>query len=202
MPLENAQAPNAAIKLVRQVLQVSAFGGQFQLPKLAAAVPQSLFVSFPHRCVHLPLSAIRRSFQKLSACTVPMGWRFLVQQRKTGTLGSVAIETFDAIASITAIEVSSGRFALGEMNEGPFVQGSEIAARRAEKLNAVREQQYEAVLLAAPAVHVVALWLSSKNGGNDILLPIPPLAVGLVPYEPIDEADFLKILSGLAKSVG
>jgi hypothetical protein len=187
----------AAAEVVQQALRRGAHRGQFQLPKLAAAMPASLFLSFPHRYAHLPLNALRRSRRDISSCAVNMGWRFLVQQRRI----DAAKTTFDPIAAITAIDIGGGRFVLGETNESPFVQGSQTAVRRAELLEVVREQSFEAVLLSAPAVYVVALWLSSKTGGGGMVLPIPPLPPGVIPYEPVTEADFLKTLSALARSV-
>lgn len=204
MTITISKVPDAAVKMVAKVLVERAASASFTLPKLAAAALGSLLLAFPHRVAHLPLDAIR-PYADLRGVTVDAGWRFLVHERRqldaAGKDRGEESDVFVPIASVTAAEVGDGSFQLGEFNEGPFVEGTEIAVRHAEKLQVVRDGRFEAVLLLAPAVHVIALWLQDRNGDADILMPIPPSDAALAPLRPITPRAFLEILHSLAERV-
>lgn len=103
------------------------------------------------------------------------------------------------IAAATAAKTKGAKYELSDLNEGPFVEGTEKAIRIAEGLEEVRKGNFEAFLLVVSTVYVVALWLQDRDGDADILLTIPPVNRALVPYRPMTQAAFLDTIRGMAK---
>jgi hypothetical protein len=135
-------------------------------------------------------------------------WRFLVHERrsaiaKDGTPSGAEehVPIAAATAAATGAKDGAEEYQLGELNEGPFVEGTEKAIRSAEELEEVRKGHFEASLLIAPAVYVAALWLQNRDGDSDIILTIPPSNPALVPYRPMTPEAFLDVLHGLAKKI-
>ena len=190
--------PVSAVKTVQEALVEGVATSSLRLPKLSNAPPKSLFLAFPHRVAHLPLDAIR-PYAKLRSAAVNVGWRFLIHQEKQSD--GADKKEFVPIASVTVTEAEGGAFEIGEFNEGPFVEGTETAVRHAETLDVVRKGQFEAVLLLASAVYVVALWLRDRSGEADVLIPIPPSDASLAPLQATTPAAFFATLHKLAQRV-
>jgi hypothetical protein len=104
------------------------------------------------------------------------------------------------VAAATVMEAEAGP-QFGELSAGPFVEGTEQAIRRGEAIPEVRNGRFEAFLLMIPSLYVVALWLKDLDGdgGSDLILTIPPAHSDLVPFEPMNPADFTSILNQLAQ---
>jgi hypothetical protein len=198
MAIVTSTLPRSAVNVVERALADGVARSSFSLPNIANAPRKSLFRAFPHRVAHLPLDVIR-PYADLRKAAVDVGWRFLVQERRQRDAG--AREEFVPIASVTVTETKDGEFKIGEFNEGPFVEGTEAPVRHAETLDVVRNGQFEAVLLLAPAVYVVALWLQGKVSDEDILIPISPSDAALAPLQPTTPRAFLAILHRLAQRV-
>jgi len=101
----------------------------------------------------------------------------------------------------SAAATHESTYELGDLNEGPFVAGTDKAIRRAEMLPEVQNGRFEAFLLVVPALYVAALWLQDRDGDADLLLTIPPSNPALEPYAPMTSAAFLDIVRNLARKV-
>jgi hypothetical protein len=202
-----------AFEVVHHALSRRALAGAISLPRLRHADPSALSLAMPHRVEFLAPGDIRRD-------TMPKKekgdyWRFLVlEERATGADdgGAAGSATFEAIAAATAVKegrmpkfggLDKRPFVFGGLDEGPFVKGTEQTILRAEDLRAVREGQFEAVLLVVPALYVLALWLqdlsgeaaNGRSGEADLIIPLPPPSnPGLDPHKPMAPASFLKAL--------
>jgi len=133
------------------------------------------------------------------------GWRFLVHEKRPRLAASDGAKTeseeYTPIAAATAVLTAGSTYELGELNEGPFVTGTEEAVRRAEKSEEVRKRRFDALMLIVPAIYVAALWLWDRDGEADTVLTIPPSNPALVPYQPMTTAAFLDVVHRLAQKV-
>lgn len=198
MPIATTSPPQSAVSIVQTAIIEGLAKSSFTLPRLSRASPKSLALAFPHQVAFLPLATIR-SYAKLRVIAVDAGWRFLVQQK---TIADRAVQDgYSPIASVTVTDIGDGKFEVAEFNEGPFVQGTETAVRFAENLDEVRKGQFEPVVLFAPAVYVVALWLKNRASDDDILIPITPSDAALAPLRPTTPTAFLTVLHKLAKDL-
>jgi hypothetical protein len=188
MPLDTTDPPIAAYESVRSVVAGLAAGAAFRTPALRRADPESLSLSTPHRTAFLPLDRIKRG-AALRAAAQMTGWRFLVHERDK------------VVAAADAMLTKEGGFQFGQVNEGPFVAATEEAIRRAERLDLGRKGRFEPVLLSVPALYVMALWLEDRDGEADLLLALAPAPPELTPYEPIEPAAFLGVLTRLRERV-
>jgi len=110
-------------------------------------------------------------------------------------------DEYVAVAAVTAIMIRAGEYRLGEVNQGPFVEGTERAIRTAEKLDEMRKRRFDYFFLIVPGIYVAALWLQDRDGEADILLTIPPSNSALVADRPMAAAEFLDILQDLAEKL-
>jgi hypothetical protein len=204
MAIERSDAPTGALEAVQRVLGSRAATSTFFGSRLSAANPRALSLSMPHRVAYLALERIHRT-ASLREVTRLGSWRFLVheKQRRVITENGVTTEKdeYVPIAAAIADRTKAGTYQLGEVNEGPFVIGTEEAVGRAEVFEEVRRGRFEVLLLMVPAVYVAALWLQDRNGDSDIVLTIPPSNPALVPYQPMRSTDFLTGLRELAKKL-
>ena len=187
MPLEMADPPMLAYEAVRSRMTDLAAAAAFGTPALRRAAPDALALSTPHRVAVLPFDRIG-SAMSLSRCATIKGWRFLVHSGE------------GVVASADAIAVGAGRYRFGQINEGPFVAGTEQAIRRAETDARLKKGRYEPVLLMVPALHVVALWLrDADDGAADQVIVIAPAPGAFRPFEAVSHEDFAVALAELAR---
>jgi hypothetical protein len=164
MPIDTGAVPEAAIAAVEQAMKARLAGSAFTTSNLRQVTSGALHRSFPHRVAYLSLDQVRRGHD-LQDATRPGGWRFLIH------------EGDKAIAAVRVVEDGAAAYRLGEFSEGAFVTGTEQVVRFAEReLEAVRNGHFEPVLLMAPEIFVIALWLRNLEGGNDHILTIPTAA--------------------------
>lgn len=78
---------------------------------------------------------------------------------------------------------------------GKSVRSTVRAIARAEKIDAVREKDYELRLLRIPSLYVVALWLHSED---DLFVLVPPTPRRLVPYSVHSADQLISALHDLA----
>lgn len=134
----------------------------------------------------------------------PGSWRVLVHERRRD---SDDRETHVPIAAGTASESDQGGFEFGGLSEGPLVEGTETAIRRAEqgeKGEELHKGRFEPFLAIAPAIRVAALWLKNlddESGNADIILAIPPSRPELTPYQAMTAGEFLTVLRRLAEKL-
>lgn len=188
MPLQSIEPPIAAYEAVRSTIADLAAQGAFRTPALRRADPASIAISTPHRVAVLALNRIRGA-KDLRSVVEQKGWRFLVHD---GT---------GVIAAVDALQAEKNQYRLGQLNEGPFVAGTERAIRRAEQLDRVQRGQYAPVFLLVPAVYVVALWLEDQQRNSDLVMVMPPQPKEFTAYDPIPVRTFLARLEGLAALV-
>jgi hypothetical protein len=188
MPLNTIDPPMAAYEVVRSTIADLAAQAGFSTPALRRADPAAIAVSTPHRVAILGLNRIRDAKDLRSAVDLK-GWRFLVHQQAA------------VIAAVDAVRGDDDQFRLGQLNEGPFVTGTESAIRRAESLEEVARGQFAPVFLLVPAVYVAALWLEDQQGDKDLVLAMPPVPKDFTPFSPMPAASFLAALKPLAALV-
>lgn len=98
-----------------------------------------------------------------------VGWRYLIQRP-------------DGVALSAEVEASSsGEHRLSQLNEGPFVEQTAELASDARSSQRVENGSYELAVLRIPAIYVMALWLKSQGGGDDIIIPMAPTLDELEP---------------------
>lgn len=189
MPLRTAKPPALAHEAVRSRLAHVAGMAAFGTPAMRRASPDALAMSTPHRIAVLALDrirpdmSIRKSVQK-------KGWRFLVHDGD------------HVAAAADAVRGAAGEHSFGHLNEGPFVQGTEEAIRRAEDIEAVKKGRFEPLFLMVPAICVVALWLLDLKGDADWFMAIPPAPREFHPYQEIGHGDFVAALNKTVARLG
>jgi hypothetical protein len=153
----------------------------------------------PHRVAYLRLDEISPD-SDLRKVTRISEWRFLVHDAVPFTLDGAASGASDLdLVGAATVDASSNEY-IG-LDEGPFVAATERAIRSAEGFEEVQNGHYEAILLSAPAVYVMALWLRDREGTADIVVPMPPVDGALAKYEKMRPAEFMRVLDRLAEAV-
>ena len=186
MSLETVDPPTLAYEAVRSRLAGLAAASAFGTPCLRRAPPEALALSTPHRIAVLPANRFKRKIA-LSSDVIEKGWRFLI------------LNGAEVVASADSILTETGEHRFGHINEGPFVQATEQAIRRAEADSRVTKGRYEPVLLMVPNLKVVSLWLRNLTGKTDLLMVLPPAPRELHPYELRAADDFIASLNNLAR---
>ena len=163
MPIETVEVPAAAIAAVEQATKARLAQSAFTTSNLRQVTSAALQRSFPHRVAYLSLDQVRRG-RDLREATQPAGWRFLIHDGNK------------VIAAARVVEDGAGAYRLGEFSEGAFVTGTEQVVRFAEREESVRNGRFEPVLLMAPEIFVIVLWLQNLGGGDDYVLTVPTAA--------------------------
>lgn len=190
MPISPIQAPQGAFDVVHRTLSKRASAAAFSLSKLSEADPRLLSIAMPHEVAFLDTSDLRRRKVRTKSKQEADCWRFLV------------LEGSEPVAAATAVRNKGGSFEFGGLNEGPLVNGTRQAVLQAEALDEVRDGQFQAALLVAPRLYVVALWLRNlsspadqrRQGEADLLIAIPPANPALVPGEAMRPGLFFETL--------
>jgi hypothetical protein len=189
MPLQISKPPIAAEKAVHSMLgRLVAADDAALVPALQSASLSSLAISTPHRVAVLELDRILNG-DSLRSAAQKKGWRFLVHNGA------------NVIATINTSVGRKGKHQFGHITEGPFVAGTEQAIRRAEALEAVQNGRFELLLLQAPAIHVVALWLRNLDNDADLIVPIRPAPKPLQANRVLSTSKFMTAVAKLAAQV-
>jgi hypothetical protein len=163
MPIDTVAVPPVAIAAVEQAMKARLAHSAFTTSNLRQVTSGALHRSFPHRVAYLSLDQVRRG-RDLREATQPAGWRFLIQDGDK------------VIAAARVVEDGAAAYRLGEFSEGAFVTGTEQVVRFAEREEVVQNGHFEPVLLMAPEIFVIALWLQNLGGGVDYILTVPTAA--------------------------
>lgn len=116
----------------------------------------------------------------------PHHWRHLLVQ------GGGAVAEADVVSE-------KGEARVVAVHRGPRVVGTVKALEGAHELEAARKHDYDLRLLEGPSIHLVALWLHSKN--DDVLIPIEPDLTGLEHHRAIPLKEALPALRERAAAV-
>ena len=188
MPLEISKPPRAAEKAVHSMLGRLIAADPDLVPALQSASLRSLAVSTPHRVAILGLDRIDNG-DSLRSAAQKKGWRFLVHNGKK------------VVATINTSLGRKGKHQFGHITVGPFVVGTERAIRLSERLEPVKSGRFELLLLQAPAIHVVALWLRNLENDADLIVPIKPAPKPLRPNRAVLPPKFMAVVAKLALQV-
>lgn len=188
MPIDPASVPQPVIAALQRAIQQQAARSTFVTTNLRHADISALECSTPHRVAYLLFDQVGLG-KNLREVTKQEGWRFFLHEGAN-----------EAIAA-ARVEEAGNECVLAELSEGPLVTGTEAAIRFAEGTHAVKSGRFEAVLLMASEVSVVALWLVDLDGDNDIAIIIPTSpASASNPIQQMTAAAFLSKLRNLAEA--
>jgi hypothetical protein len=191
MTLQLVTPPAGAYDLIAQAIsRLSTVGGSADRVTNVSD-PSKLSAALPHNVYLLRSTDIvqRRNLDRARLAA----WRFLIQY---------ANSTLAAIEFSCDSQGQNLRFA--SLDTGPFAQATRDAVKLAEGLTSVQAGSYELRVLKAPSVYVMALWLKSLQGGDDIVIPIALAGPGPQPASgggtalPQSPADFLGALQPTA----
>lgn len=190
MTISFPEAPTSARTALLDALKKMGEAHSFMTPRLRDADPKGLDLKYPLGAMHLRLDRIdptRR--QTLHDLVEPPLWRFLVSAgRKT-------------IAAAYAVEAGTANWRLGEIAEGPSAEGTEIAIQTVMKDDRVKRGVYEPVLLQAPALLLVALWLRGPQPDADLVVPIPPSSKPFAAFKVLAARSFVARVIRLAATI-
>lgn len=125
----------------------------------------------------------------------------LTAARQTGFRYLVGPEPGPVAAAEIQPDTVAGSHFLAQVNQGPYVTATAKALQSARALAEVAQGTYEVCLLRSAAIYLMALWLKSKGGKADIIIPLDPAPPGLEAEKPYTVADFLKVAQNLAKQI-
>ena len=178
MPLTIEQLPEGAKDVVdATIVELVSHGG---IALASAAAPT---VAMPLPVYHVGADALveRRGL----AAATHVGWIATVRNGSE-VMGSLELAPGSQSG---AAPVRFGSFAQGPLHKG-IAGAVDLAGKQ------VGRRQVRARLLRAPAVYLLALWLT--DGDTDTLIPIAPAPAPLKSGEAISAADALSALSGAA----
>ncbi len=179
MPLIIEQLPDGAKDVVNATIAELVSHGGIALASSAAPTAAT-----PLPVYHLGADALAER-RGLAAAT-HVGWIATVRNGSE-VMGSLELAPN---AQSAAAPVRFGSFAQGPLHKG-IAGAVNLAGMRAGG------RQVRARLLRAPAVYLLALWLT--DGNTDTLVPIAPAPAPLQSGEPMSAAEALDALSGAAR---
>lgn len=156
MKLENSKGPQAAEEVIRHYLDRihKEKIGPEALQKLSAS---QLKIHSHHQVFDLSGSDVE-SGTPLSQARLHVS-RYLISH---GSKLLAAAEVRESSCGCKAV--------FNRINDGPHVAGHEKALKLAESLSL--EGSFRLQVLRVPSLYVMALWLKSTDGGNDVFIPV------------------------------
>jgi hypothetical protein len=180
MTLHTPTLSEAALRTLEQGLGELAQRRGFEDRRLAGAAPSALAVAAPHDVYALGLEDLA-SGRGLEAAEW-VSRRCLI---------------LDGDHPIAAAELPDPDGANGfTTTEGRFAEATATAIQGAEDAPG----EYELRLLRISALYLMALWLSNREGGEDVLVPLDPAPTDLQPNERYSEQQLLERLRNTARS--
>lgn len=171
-----ADLSDAARQAVLDGIDKRASTRGFWTPKLKTADPATLRLCAPHRVALLPLGRMQKEQRLLAAgkasphslrnLTHVLGWRFLIVN-----------DQHEPIAAAHALVNDNGDYLLGELNEGPYVTGT-FEAFQTPSVRKAMSKKFDAnpfeetLLLIAPAICFVGLWVRFQREDPDFIVPL------------------------------
>jgi hypothetical protein len=181
--INEGRPPEQSLDATRQALAVLAGRGRFATVEQQQVRAEDLQLTHPQQVYPLGLDDLAAG--RGLAAARPAGWRFLVVQDGT------------PVALAETVARADGSHAIGQVNYGPFVVGTDRAWRTVENLDL--EPPDELRLLHVPALYLVALWLShAADPARDTLVPIAPTPSGIEPDRLYPAGDLIRTLAARA----
>jgi hypothetical protein len=113
----------------------------------------------------------------------PTSWRYiLLEGDRPHAAAEVAISDYGVVEGFS------------HLDKGPFVESLVAGVAFAERLEADQGGDFEARLLSAPSLYLVALWL---HGESDLFVPLDPAPDGLDPERAYTEEQLFSSLREL-----
>jgi hypothetical protein len=156
--LRGATLKDETVEVVRSRLSDLARRAGFPQRALSRANPIALALAAPHDIYALGLADLAGGASIEAAERV--GRRVLV------------LDGDQAIAS-AELAIRDDESAL-QVNEGPYVESTAAAIRRADQDPDLANDDYEIRVLRVPALYFMALWLKPDRGGDDLMIPLEP----------------------------
>ncbi len=179
MPLTIEQLPEGAAQVVDAAMMELASHGGIALASSAAPA-----VATPLPVYHVGADALAER-RGLAAAT-HVGWIATVRNGSE-VMGSLELSPS---APSGAAPLRFGSFAQGPLHNG-IASAVALAGKQAGR------KRVRARLLRAPAVYLLALWLT--DGNTDTLVPIGPAPAPLRSGEPLSAAEALNALADIAR---
>jgi len=195
MAIEPNPAPEPVVEALHQGLGHGTAKRSW-FAKLFAARGPGRFLSMPHRVAYLRLDEIRSDADLRSVARFE-SWRFLLHE----AVPAAQTDEASDLALVGAATVRADSNSYSGLSTGPLVAATEEAIHRAEDHPRVKGGSFEAILLIAPAVYVIGLWLRDLEHRDDFVMPIPPVSAPFRAYEEMSSDAFLTALNGLADKV-
>jgi hypothetical protein len=185
MALIAPKPPRQAMDAVRTTFLELNKNRAFKSPALRSATGP-LQLTEPHEVFTLGLTDLVAG-KGLDAAK-PTGWRYLVQ------------EDDKVLASAESVAVGpANEHVFSAFNEGSFVASSASAIRAVREIPEVEQGSFELRLLNVPGLYVLALWLHSVQGKDDLLVPLAPSPVEAPAGKPVPATVLLKELADKAR---
>ena len=163
MTLYTPDLPEPALRAIQAGVERLASRPEYGDRALGGADPAALEAAVPHDVYTLGLDAIADG--KGLGSAEPVGRRVLVME------GARAV----AAAELADPEGGEGFSA----TEGPYTETTARAVQEVEGWPVVAGGEYDLRLLRLPALYLMALWLSDRDGDADLLVPLDPAPTGI-----------------------
>jgi len=192
MPIREAAADRESMEELHRGL-LDAFGDGLQLTVGTRALEDSEVgldrePLRPHPVYTAALTDVAAGKTLTSAWCI--GWRVFVS--KEAGAGRAAEVYWDEAAAVHVF---------GGVTEGGFVRETLDAIGKLERREEVRQGDYELRVLRIPGLSVYAVWLRSRSGADDLVMPLGPTFESLESGEVISGGDFNHALRKPAAAV-
>lgn len=178
MPLSFTPPPQNITELTQARVQDLASQRQLTVAPLANISPTSIRLDSGHPVYNLGLQDVVGN-KKPSEVSVN-AWRFIVR----------AAPAAEPAAAETLTVGPSGQAEFSSVNAGPFVGGTEAAFAALTRDPALAQGDWEARLLRIPALYLFAIWVHSKQNGEDRFRPVQPAPSFVDPNRTYTWAEF------------
>jgi hypothetical protein len=179
VPIVTPEIPSAALDAVRQALAAT---GRY--PRRAGG---ALSLTAPHEVFSVALKRLAAG-DRIAAAAEMVGWRALLEEDERVV---AAVELPGREPEKTGAVV----------NRGSFVDSTVTALRAAERHPRADAERLELRLLRADALYLLALWLHSADGGDDLFYPLAPAPPPLNAEKEYDAERFGAEVAELARSI-
>lgn len=192
MALNKPDSPTALTDAVLASVKTLAAIAQPRLPGLSEAA--DLTLTDPVNVYYLVSAQLAGRLPSITA--IRRGWSYIVRSKN------------DAVAlADTIVPKSNGPEpdkpphdngeVFASLGVGPFVSGTVAALEAAQSLPAVQAADFTLAALQVPVVYALAVWLKSRDGAGDLVVPVAPAPAGIKANEQYAISDYLKVLAAL-----
>jgi hypothetical protein len=111
-------------------------------------------------------------------------WRYILNQQAAGAFGNSSTATAEVV-------YDGGAHVFSNLQHGSVGNATRQAIEVASKLPAVQNGAFDLRVLRMPATRVDSVWLKSKSGSGDIVVPIRSAIETLSAFRAYDSEEFL-----------